>query len=307
MRAVAPSRGRGSKLRDPAPPRSYLQRRPPRSRWSPPRGGADRNGGLARRQAGGRCRPLAGARIETRRRRVFQRPLPSPPRGGADRNSPPTSRCAPTAKVAPSRGRGSKRQVLRLRHGRRRRVAPSRGRGSKLGLCRLRRRCNLCRPLAGARIETCVRLCDPALSASPPRGGADRNGNTVTRLPHCHVAPSRGRGSKLLFDQRWLRWGASPPRGGADRNLFQMLTVQDFPGSPPRGGADRNFAIAPTRAKPREVAPSRGRGSKHQRGPGGCAHIQSPPRGGADRNKTTCTRLTRRARSPPRGGADRNF
>ena len=207
-------------------------------------------------------------------------------------------------RVAPSRGRGSKRILahgpmsLRSRpltgariettnillDGVRLLVAPSRGRGSKR-ITALTTCANLCRPLTGARIETLVR-------------------SHYAR--HWQVAPSRGRGSKrhsrVAGTPRW----SSPPHGGADRNPSAALKPIPEHGrpltgarietsfaamhsaellSPPHGGADRNSphgrGTTPGQRRPLtgarietlchpaprllpQVAPSRGRGSKQR-------------------------------------------
>ena len=120
-------------------------------------------------------------------------------------------------------------------------VAPSRGRGSK--------------PLAGKGLSS--------LASSPLHGGVDRN-----RLCEgCDqrsgiVAPSRGRGSKLGIRRDECDQQLSPLHGGVDRNGIgnrcQRLKIQ----SPLHGGVDRNPFGSMLCTDPRNVAPSRGRGSK---------------------------------------------
>ncbi len=189
---------------------------------SPPHGGADRNRARHLRRRSARCRLLTGARIETynghSNGNLWET---SPPHGGADRNSTTTA-LRPTANVASSRGRGSKRlaECDQVRH---HAVASSRGRGSKPvqeGLDTPA--CS--RLLTGARIETCGPCAGDAASA---------------------VASSRGRGSKrsgITPRRRPVR--RSPPHGGADRNVSELAALRHLVVSPPHGGADRNTYTA---------------------------------------------------------------
>ena len=142
-RAVAPSRGRGSKLRDADELRHKHAGRsltgarietctsPPRGtvRWSLPHGGADRNSP----KPPGRCPgtmslPHGGADRNCDSALFWLRRVVAPSRGrGSKPNTAP--RGGPRV-VAPSRGRGSKHLILdRLQIFFE--VAPSRGRGSK--------------------------------------------------------------------------------------------------------------------------------------------------------------------------------
>ena len=136
-------------------------------------------------------------------------------------------------------------------------VAPSRGRGSKQH--------------AVGRV--------PDRPRSPPHGGADRNASIAAALAALVVAPSRGRGSKQVGDRRsrCRRW--SPPHGGADRNGCLIPSPGRGVPSPPHGGADRNIGVELKRSY-YEVAPSRGRGSKHFR-PHANAGLRSRPLTGA--------------------------
>ena len=179
---VAPSRGRGSKLEAPPPPRRGWGVAPSRGRGSKPsvcgpyvwkleslpRGGADRNMRSC----------VASPRV-----------LPSLPRGGADRNIPAPQPRSAEQPVAPSRGRGSK-QV---------RAAEGAGAGR--------------RSLAGARIET-RGAGDQAVTA----GGRSLAGARIETPAQAEkklkprVAPSRGRGSKRLALRLHLRRRLSLPR-----------------------------------------------------------------------------------------------
>ena len=139
-------------------------------------------------------------------------------------------------------------------------VAPSRGRGSKrherLGADAAWRR-----PLAGARIETSNCGVDRLGDASPPRGGADRNGCRDRRQHDPGVAPSRGRGSKRDGGCDQLRGDRSPPRGGADRNGEDELAAL-LADSRPLAGARIETSSTAICWSAVKVAPSRGRGSK---------------------------------------------
>ena len=215
---------------------------------SPPHGGADRNDI-------GSCLPHGAD-------------APCRPLTGARIETLPSSAARPPPPVAPSRGRGSKphrRGIVVAHHS----VAPSRGRGSKHRMSQpALRQASACRPLTGARIET-------------HEGFA-----TATNNP-ARVAPSRGRGSKLvkLVGQCHDRvGGGSPPHGGADRNQ-SFSRLSSLSACRPLTGA----RIETSRRTP----------------PARC--VASPPHGGADRNIYASKVEVRRPRwSPPHGGADRN-
>ena len=168
-RIVAPSRGRGSK-HDP-------ECSEPDHRRRPFTGARIETPSTCRSRSATASRPFTGARIETELE---------------------TERMTIHA-VAPSRGRGSKPPLDRPRDGGHSR--PLTGAWMETlagGIARTNARR---RPLSGARIET------PALSrwrpaASPPHGGADRNIGDRGERPPDGVAPSRGRGSKLLGRRR---------------------------------------------------------------------------------------------------------
>ncbi len=81
------------------------------------------------------------------------------------------------------------------------------------------------------------------------------------------VAPSRGRGSKLLKRNSTNQNQKSPLHGGVDRNLRLNDLACDSPGSPLHGGVDRNNLAFDAQCVRLRVAPSRGRGSKPQKGP----------------------------------------
>jgi len=199
--AVAPSRGRGSKL---ALRRQILQRPE-----SPLHGGADRNASGPEYEA---IRQVAPSRGRGSKQCARQGVIgmtdvaPSRGRGSKLRRATPsrstrgrpftgarietaTSRRSRTARrVAPSRGRGSKRSIRRagLRH---ERVAPSRGRGSKL-------------------------LGD------------------LTKTTFRNVAPSRGRGSKQAGEVPIDVVLLSPLHGGADRNSSLIEYITAYCGRP---------------------------------------------------------------------------
>ena len=250
---VAPSRGRGSKLED-RPDGAVLD-------MSPPHGGADRNLMVFALRPLIGCRPLTGARIETRTR------MDQPPSWQARR-----------------------------------------------------------RPLTGARIETCSSGQCGVQQASPPHGGADRNVQRRARPVDHAVAPSRGRGSKQNIGLVDVHPDRSPPHGGADRNAEGIVQAPFVPGRPLTGARIETVWSARLGAE-RQVAPSRGRGSKLVIPEGQSQIVASPPHGGADRNMTVSSERAWRGRrpltgarietlawlevsfrssSPPHGGADRN-
>ncbi len=276
MTLVAPSQGRGSKLSQARNDRDQLDRR-----------------------------PLTGARIETARAPGHHQPCASPPHRGADRNQCPGCGLADIGPVAPSQGRGSKRAVsARARTSRS--VAPSQGRGSKpgtpvgLGTPPARR------PLTGARIETShpdrrrVRR-----RVAPSQGRGSKQVESGGKIYAEVVAPSQGRGSK----PKWAGQGRSslrrPLTGARIETVTTAPLVVPMRSSPPHRGADRNRCPCkiPPRAGRRPltgariethwkkqqgawhvVAPSQGRGSKHQHHDHRPCPHRSPPHRGADRN-----------------------
>ncbi len=97
---VAPSRGRGSK--------HGRGRRELSRPASPPHGGADRNRSARSGGASGSCRPLTGARIETRQAACRRRSCSGRPLTGARIETRARDHARRPEAVAPSRGRGSK-------------------------------------------------------------------------------------------------------------------------------------------------------------------------------------------------------
>ena len=121
-----------------------------------------------------------------------------------------------------------------------------------------------CRPFTGAWIET----------------------SRWPRLKRrCIVAPSRGRGSKRRGSRRRSALSRSPLHGGVDRNLSckgrRSLTRRR-----PFTGAWIETCLTPCRLRASSVAPSRGRGSKHEIHSSRITHPRSPLHGGVDRNFT---------------------
>ncbi len=191
---------------------------------------------------------------------TLRSPKRSPPHGGADRNilAADDRHGYERRPLTGARIETVRECLLATSPG----VAPSRGRGSKHLLARGLRSLPS-RPLTGARIET--------------RHSRRGDGG-------CAVAPSRGRGSKRSDAKARRLWKGSPPHGGADRNLNWEAIKEGFRVSPPHGGADRNDDSVGWFWTPRgrpltgarietlnifandaagNVAPSRGRGSKH--------------------------------------------
>ncbi len=164
-------------------------------------------------------RPFTGAWIETLR----------------------SARNDPSLRVAPSRGRGSKRRNWPFAI-RRWRVAPSRGRGSKrqMGVFPVHR------------------------SGSPLHGGVDRNDTNAALTEWDNVAPSRGRGSKHFNPAMISEEQMSPLHGGVDRNyVAQGAAIVSRARRPFTGAWIETISMTRRRAK-RRVAPSRGRGSKRR-------------------------------------------
>ena len=253
----------------------------------------------------------------------------SPPHGGADRNRSPVILFG-VPSVAPSRGRGSKRaraqsddpQLASPPHG---------GADRNSGIGPSRRVARPCRPLTGARIETCDRRRQYAAAAGRPLTGA-----RIETLMTTH---------RRRMPARRPLTGARIETGDDRAEHGRCDSV-----APSRGRGSKHAARRRHRSTP-TVAPSRGRGSKPGRDIGSarrcgrpltgarietCQHDdarrsarRSPPHGGADRNMRmasassgdasrrpltgarieTCTcgtALRSTARSPPHGGADRN-
>ncbi len=187
----------------------------------------------------------------------------SPLHGGVDRNRTTTTASA-CWRRSPLHGGVDRNRPASPMTAPPPRVAPSRGRGSKL---------------AGEKGQ-------PMTKGSPLHGGVDRN----PRLRCRAASASRGR----PFTGAWIETRSaarpcpgrcgSPLHGGVDRNL--MLTNIVF--SPIRG---RPFTGAWIETRPcaspslrRSVAPSRGRGSKHDQVEVVDVAFGSPLHGGVDRN-----------------------
>ena len=232
---------------------------------SPPHGGADRNNTWGKAVALNDVAPSRGRgskhQAGLQRRRDFR----SPPHGGADRNVP----CMSPWSSRPSRPLTGAR--IETCFARPRNpiswVAPSRGRGSKLW---------------DAYQGTIV-------TKSPPHGGADRNNRsawaaltiscrpltgarieTRSHISTTHqllVAPSRGRGSKLLV--------AGVVSAVAERRPLTGARIET-----PHSSCSPALYF---------VAPSRGRGSKLPTRDIVHRHNRSPPHGGADRNSRRAT------------------
>ena len=166
------------------------------------------------------------------------------------------------------------------------------------------------RPLTGAWIETGQTTNAPGdQTGSPPHRGVDRNGSPAAMIgavpaspPHrgvdrnnpqgrpCgraeKVAPSQGRGSKLVHCGEFAQHGESPPHRGVDRNVLGGGSRPIRPGRPLTGAwietllfraMSDEISVAPSqgrgskprilrrRRRPLRVAPSQGRGSKPER------------------------------------------
>ena len=164
----------------------------------------------------------------------------SPLHGGVDRNNIWGGGEQSLADVAPSRGRGSKRHLV-SRHAHDRR-SPLHGGVDRNSLSADASSVKIASPLHGGvdrnqETPSAARM----LRLSPLHGGVDRNPLVlIGALQFAGVAPSRGRGSKLVLGEDITLGARSPLHGGVDRN--------DFIGREHHKGGG--------------VAPSRGRGSK---------------------------------------------
>ena len=139
------------------------------------------------------------------------------------------------------------------------------------------------RPITGARIET-------ASNAGPP--------------PRHPVAPSQGRGSKLILAHDVLVICKSPHHRGADRNRHRSRSRGTGRRSPHHRGADRN-SLNHHRLHQRNVAPSQGRGSKQQRLEDQSLILGAPSQGRGSKHPHLRPQPHPR-RSPHHRGADRN-
>ena len=164
-------------------------------RWSPLHGGVDRNQRDLPRRLCDASRPFTGAWIETGSTRIFPVGFPA----------------------APSRGRGSKPFGVGQWRGEQRR--PFTGAWIETHRERETGRDRNGRPFTGAWIETRVNERAQSLIVSPLHGGVDRNYYwNFEASGSWHVAPSRGRGSKLSHPLMRIRNARSPLHGGVDRN-----------------------------------------------------------------------------------------
>jgi len=124
------------------------------------------------------------------------------------------------------------------------------------------------RPHPGARIEAGYFAQATNTRLSPPPGGADRSipCRQVPR-PHRSVAPTRGRGSKLVYDASVNdNTKVAPTRGRGSKRSCHAHRRQPKT-SPPPGGADRSRPDRRCGWSSRGVAPTRGRGSKRWQNP----------------------------------------
>ena len=188
---VAPSRGRGSKHRQPE-----LDARRSVRRVAPSRGRGSKPCAELGQARPGRVAPSRGRGSKPFQDRAYPLAARSPLRGGVDRNTDGSpGLLAPTSR--PFAGAWIETPTPSSR--------PARGCG---------------RPFAGAWIET-PQQSHPRRSAapSPLRGGVDRNTPVFAKAPAANVAPSRGRGSKLCHGCRVVMNGPGRPfAGGVDRN-----------------------------------------------------------------------------------------
>ena len=175
-----------------------------------------------------------------------------------------------------------------------------------------------------------IHLAPPELTPrSLPHGGVDRNQDRAAAAGAAVVAPSRGRGSKLLRPR--YRVGGdeeSLPHGGVDRNRRKLTSLRSTSSRSLTGAwietviyVDGNAAVSgrsltgawietpaarPERRQAR-VAPSRGRGSKQKHALEKRYGSKSLPHGGVDRNIRPYRRPRDCDGSLPHGGVDRNI
>ena len=249
------------------------------------------------------CRPITGARIETRLRvRSAALAAVAPSQG---RGSKPVRRrsTACRSRVAPSKGRGSKHQRGAELH-RQGEVAPSQGRGSKhshdqrcAGHARSPHHrgadrnaeggavpaASPCRPITGARIETSAARSPSSSTASPHHRGADRNldGEILWTKPFVahHRGADRNRESCELLAEHWCR-----PITGARIETTSLPKYRRMLDGRPITGARIETLGLVRRRSAQFVAPSQGRGSKHALRCSSALFLGSPHHRGADRN-----------------------
>ncbi len=239
--AVAPIRGRGSKLGaelgtgDPvqvAPPHGGVDRNlftrygvdgllrspPTRGRGSKPVRRAEHRGRASRPPHGGVDRNLQG--VERRRR-----PARSPPHTGAWIETGGSRSSSAVTVVAPHTGAWIETPPP-VRPWRSHWVAPHTGAWIETGSHRPRQPTRRGRPPhTGAWIELGGAVSRPAgRRRRPPRGGVDRNTQPARAIAPVLVAPpTRGRGSKPRELAAGHRRGRSPPTWGVDRNTASHL------------------------------------------------------------------------------------
>ncbi len=124
-------------------------------------------------------------------------------------------------------------------------------------------------------------------------------------VPGRHLAPSRGRGSKLDRLDEKRGDDQSPPHGGVDRNAAAREVVATRLASPPHGGVDRNSTFgAPKRAPTSRPLTGAWIETRGQLQVMDCQRCR--PLTGAW-IETRCSRYMSAALvSPPHGGVDRN-
>ena len=183
--------------------------------------------------------------------------------------------------VAPSRGRGSK--LARSLDDVLPRLSPPHGGADRNRSTTLHRSLPCGRPLTGARIETSARRTRKPISGVAPSRG---RGSKPRAAAECRGVPRRpltGARIETGHPRTAPHRTTSPPHGGADRNIPRVFWTCACT-SRPLTGARIETATPRSACRHTRVAPSRGRGSKHQLRARLPDDQRSPPHGGADRN-----------------------
>ena len=162
------------------------------------------------------------------------------------------------------------------------------------------------RPLTGAWIETRARSLPRAWRGVAPSRGRGSKLVPLLRRHVARVSPPHGgvdrnpNATRAICPARW-----SPPHGGVDRNDYAAASAGGFQPSPPHGGVDRNKlsvnGSTPTSRRPLTGAWIETRGAR----PDGSPDHVAPSRGRGSKRRGHCARSSRGG-SPPHGGVDRN-
>ena len=286
---------------------------------SPLRGGVDRNNCTSISPKRSMRSPLRGGVDRNTAKKAGSRDWPSRPFAGAWIETPSLQGDGLAEKVAPSRGRGSKRHCT-VEAADQRTRSPLRGGVDRNGMRRLSRHAPRSRPFAGAWIETPdsrQRLPQPIVAPSrgrgskpqaqrgrtcrnpsPLRGGrGSKRGGALATAGAVQVAPSRGRGSKRARRRpAWRTPAVAPSRGRGSKPEY--LRQHHAGRRRPFAGAWIETSQPPAPARTRPGRPFAGAWIETQEPRIGCPNVRSPLRGGVDRNKSTLPVWPPRRRRP---------